>query len=613
MNNNITGPQLDEELRWKAKLLTVFVFFLFAVLLLRLMNMQIFKGSYYEGLSRNNRIRIVAINAPRGKILDRNREVLADNRPAYNMTVMPEDISGVRDISQRLAVFLDQGERELVEKIEQAKARPYDPVNIARDISFHQVARVESEIFTLPGISIDATNERDYVFKDLAPHLLGFVGEISRKELRRDDGGDYCAGDLIGKTGIEFACEDTLRGVKGMRVFEVDALGRKIKVLNERLPDPGNDITLTIDKGLQMIAEESLRSKAGAVVAIVPSTGEILAMVSSPGYDPNMFLTPMAPEAWKEISEDPLHPLENRAIRGLYPPGSVFKVAVAYAALATKTVTPDQAIFCPGEYRLGTSVYKCWKPQGHGNVDMIRAISESCDVYFYQVGETLGIDQMARYALDLGFGKPTGVELRDELSGIIPTRTWKQERFGRSWQSGESIITAIGQGFTLVTPLQVAKAMSAIVNGGRLYTPRILMSSGQNLEKLLEIGSEDLSVIKMGLRSVIEGERGTGRGLHDPMFALGGKTGTAQVARGYSSKLVDESDLPYKLRDHAWFFGFSPVETPEILVVAVVEHGGHGASIAGPIVRDVIKGYYFLKGMEADEQGVAYEQIHEDN
>ncbi len=606
MNNNITGPQLDEELRWKAKLLTIFVFVLFAVILFRLVNMQIFKGSYYEGLSRNNRIRIVNISAPRGKILDRNKEVLADNRPAYNLMVMQGDLSNIPEVSSRLATYLDQDEGEIFEKIDQAKPRPYDPVTIARDISFHQMARIESEIFTLPGISIDATNERDYVFKDLASHTLGFVGEISKNELKKDNQGDYALGDLIGKTGIEFTCEDTLRGVKGTRVFEVDALGRRIKVLDERLPVPGQDIMLSIDKRLQLIAKESLRGRAGAVVAIVPATGEILAMVSSPGYDPNMFLTPMAPEAWKQIIEDSLHPLENRAIRGQYPPGSIFKVGVAYAALVSKTISPGETFFCPGQYTLGTSTYKCWKKTGHGEVDILKAISESCDVYFYNLGEKLGIDQISKYAFDLGFGRPTGIELRDELSGIVPTRAWKEKRFGRSWQSGESIITAIGQGFTLVTPLQVAKAMSAMVNGGKVYTPRILVSDKPKLEKVLEVNKADLDIIKMGLRMVIEGEHGTGRGIRDPMFSIGGKTGTAQVVRGYSSARSDESDLPYKYRDHAWFFGFSPVDVPEILVVAVVEHGGHGGSIAAPVVRDVMKGYYFLKGMED-------EQIRKDN
>lgn len=590
----------------KARMLMIFVAVLISILLMRLVNMQIFKGAYYEGLSRNNRLRIVSVNAPRGKILDRNAEVLADNRPAYNLTILPEDISNVHHISERLAMLLEQDRAEIAEKIEQAKTRPYDPVIIARDISFNQVARIETEIFTLPGVSIDATNERDYVFKELASHILGFVGEISRKELQQKTAGEYASGDLIGKTGIEFSCEDELRGEKGSRVFEVDALGRKIKVLNERPPVSGDDVILAIDKRLQLIAMESLRGRAGSVVAIVPSNGEVLTMVSSPGYDPNMFMSPMAPEAWKQISEDPLHPLENRAIRGLYPPGSVFKIVVAFAGFATETISPDEKIMCPGDYTLGTATYKCWKKDGHGDISMIRAITESCDVYFYQLGETLGIDLISRYAFELGFGKPTGIELRDELSGIIPTRDWKLRRFGRPWQPGETVITAIGQGYTLVTPLQVAKAMSAMVNGGRLYTPRIIASQSEHLEGEIALGKEALDIIKTGLRGAVESEQGTARGIHDPMFAVGGKTGTAQVAKGYTSPLADESDLPYHLRDHAWFFGFSPVEAPEILVVAVVEHGGHGGSIAAPVVSDVIKGFYFLRGMED-------EQIREDN
>lgn len=600
--NNIPGPHIDDDLKWKAKIFMAFIFCLFTVLLLRLLNMQVFKGSYYEGLARNNRIRIISIPAQRGQILDRNFEVLADNRPAYNLMVMPEDVSDVSSIAGRLAEILECEEAEIIEKIKEGKKRPYDPVALARDISFYQMASIETQLYTMPGVSIDATSERDYVLKELSAHALGFLGEISRRQLEAfGPKSPYAPGDLIGKSGVESICEETLRGTKGVRIFEVDALGRKIHVLDERAPVPGKDVVLTIDKRLQLAACRSLGGRAGAVVAIAPSTGEILAMVSSPSFDPNLFLSPMTPETWKEIIEDPMHPLENRSIRGQYSPGSVFKVLIAALALNSGFVTPDDKVYCPGSYSLGDSTFKCWRKEGHGHVDLATALTQSCDVYFYVLGERLGIDRISSFCQDMGLGRPTGIEFRDELAGLVPTREWKQKRFKEPWQKGESVITAIGQGFTLVTPLQIAKVMSGIVNGGKVITPRILASTQMTQERNLNIRENELAVILEGLKAVVEADRGTGRAIKDPRFTMGGKTGTVQVVRGYTSKLPDQSDLPYKIRDHAWFFGFSPVENPEILVVAIVEHGGSGSAIAAPVVRDVIHEYYVSKGV-IDEQ-----------
>ncbi len=602
MDHNIPGQILEEELKSRGKYLTAFVILLFTILLLRLTNMQILRSSFYEGLARNNRMRVVSIPAQRGKIFDRNHEVLADSRPAYNVMVIPEDIVKISDVSKRLSDLLDRDQKEISDKIKEAKRKPFSPVYIARDISFSQMASIESQLFTLPGISIDTANERDYLSKEVSPHVLGFLGEISRKQLMKlspEDG--YSPGDLIGKSGVEYLCEKKLRGVKGTRAFEVDALGRKMRVIDEQSPISGEDVVLTIDKRLQLIAKQSLGERAGAVVAINPFTGEILAMVSSPSYDPTIFLTPMPPEVWNGIISDPMHPLENRAIRGQYSPGSMFKVLVSALALTNKFITPTDKYYCPGKFTLGNTVFKCWRKEGHGSIGLVEALTISCDVYFYNLGERLGINRMSAFCSELGLGRPTGIEFKDEATGLVPSDEWKRKRFGQPWQRGESVITAIGQGFTLVTPLQVAKVMSGIVNGGKVLTPRILASTPQKQETNFNIGSEELNVIKRGLLSVVDNERGTARAIKDPMFSIGGKTGTVQVIKGMVSKLPDEADIPYKWRDHAWFFGFSPVENPEILVVAIVEHGGHGASIAAPIVRDVIKGYYYSKGL-SDEQ-----------
>lgn len=602
MKPRVESIPIEMEFRKKGILLLALVGILFSIILGRLMYMQVIKGEYYAGLSRNNRIRIMGIRAPRGRILDRNGIVLADNRPSYDLIAIPNDIPNIHYVTSKLSRLIGLDPKEAAKKIRKGKRRPYTPVYLARDITFENMARVESETYELPGISIDPSTERDYVYKDLACHVLGFVGEISKKELDAHRGEKkYAIGDLIGKSGIELECEDELRGKKGKKIFEVDAIGRRQKVLEESIPTPGKDVMLTIDKRLQVIASDALRDRTGAVVAIVPSTGEVLAMVSKPGFDTNMFLGPIAPEVWQKVVNDPMHPLENRALRGQYPPGSIFKIFVALAGLTDNVIDPSKEIFCPGYFDLGSKRFLCWKRQGHGDVNLKRAIIESCDVYFYHLGKDLGIDRIKAFANILGLGRPTGIELPNEVSGLIPSQGWKLRRFHRPWQKGETLITAIGQGYVLVTPLQIAKAMSAVVNGGFLYTPRILASDSPRLEKQLPVPRSYLDIIKGAMRGVVEDPHGTGRIVRDPMFSIGGKTGTAQVVRKIVSKRSDEKDIPYRYRDHAWFVGFSPVENPEILVVAVVEHGGHGGSIAGPVVKDVIKGYYFIKELDNEK------------
>lgn len=606
MKPNIKNPQLDEDIRRKSRYLIVFVFVLLSVLTLRLFVMQIIHGSYYDELSRNNRIRIIPVPAPRGKIFDRDGVVLADNRPAFNVMALPEDIPDSRDISMRLAPLLDKPASEVEQAILKGKARPYDPLAVARDITFDQVAKVEMELFHIPGITIEVIPQREYLFTDLGCHIIGFIGEISRGQLEQKEAQGYVPGDLIGKSGIEMVSESMLKGTKGKRVFEVDAQGQRMRVLNEMEPVQGSDVQLTVDQDLQVIARQSLGNRAGAVVAMVPQTGEILVMESTPGFNPGIFTGSLTPEQWKGISGDPLHPLENRAMRGAYPPGSVFKVVVALAALKTGAIDPAAKVFCPGFMTIGGMTFRCWRREGHGAVDMRDAIVRSCDVYFYALGRALGIDAIAEVGFQLGLGAKTGIVLPDEPPGLMPTREWKRRRFGQPWHPGEHAIAAIGQGYTLTTPLQLAKAMCAALNGGKVYAPRIIATDESVLERDLQIPGRHLDIIRDSLRGVVEDAHGTARALRSKDFTMGGKTGTAQVARGFESRLPDQSDIPYRFRDHAWFFGFSPVEKPEIVVVALVEHGGGGGAMAGPIVRDVIQGYHLAK--EAGN-----EQVRQDN
>jgi penicillin-binding protein 2 len=426
--------------------------------------------------------------------------------------------------------------------------------------------------------------------------VLGFIGEVSKRKLEEQgEEGGYSPGDLLGKSGVELVYENTLKGAKGKRVFEVDATGHRVKVLGEHEPVPGKDVKLAIDQGLQAIVAQALGEKAGAVVAMVPMTGEVLVMESTPGYDPAIFASSMTAQQWKQIINNPMHPLENRSMRGAYPPGSIMKIVVALAAFQAGVLDPFARVYCPGSFKVGNVVFRCWQARGHGSLDLVGAITQSCDVYFYTQGRALGIDNIAATGSQLGLGKKTGIALPDELPGLMPTKKWKRKRFSQPWHPGEDVIAGIGQGYTMVTPLQVAKVMSAILNGGKVYTPKILASGDPVLERDIAIPRSQLEYLKAGMKGAVENVRGTAHGIYDPELSIGGKTGTAQVARGYTSKRPDESDIPYHLRDHAWFFGFSPVEKPEIVVVALLEHGGHGGSVCAPIVKAVIEGYYLKK------------------
>jgi len=600
-NHSIAGSQADDDLNGKAKWLMAFVFIALCLLVIRLFYLQVLMGAHYDDLAQNNRLRILTVRPPRGKIVDRNGLTLADNRPAFNVVVVPEDLENRAATVRRLAYLLDRDPEEIDKAIKSGSGKPYEPVAVARDVSFDAMSRVEMELYSLNGVAIEATAERDYVDNGLAAHVLGYLGEVTKAEIDKHPELDYVQGDLVGKSGVEQTFENELKGVKGARVVEVDAKGRKIRIVRDVPPTSGRELRLSIDKRLQAIARTAIADKYGAVVAMDPRTGEVLVMVSTPDYDPNMFLTPIAPESWQQMMEDPLHPMENRALRGQYPPGSIFKAFMCIAALESGTMTPEQEVYCPGKFYLGRHAYRCWQPRGHGRVNMISAMEQSCDVYFYTLGMALGIDTIHDYATRYGFGSRTGIELKPEAAGLVPSQDWKRRRFHKPWMQGETVLTSIGQGYLLTTPLQIATGISAVVNGGHLYQPTLLAGGRPVVKRELHIPEADTQIVREALRAVVEGQHGTARSIRDTMFSIGGKTGTAQVARGMISKRSDASDIPYELRDHAWFVGFAPVENPEIVVVALVEHGGHGGSITAPIVKDVIKGYYFLKGLK-DEQ-----------
>ena len=586
-----------ESLERKFSPFALVVVLIFSVLFIRLWQLQILKGKEYKDLSENNRIRLRKVLPLRGRILDRKGRVLATNRPSFSVTVIPEDVLDVRRLSKRLSSLLGMDAKAISQKITANGRPPFQPVYIKRDISWEELSRVKALLMDMPGVQVVVEPIRTYPYGELAAHLLGYVGEVDRKELAANDG--YDVGDVVGKTGVEAVWERYLRGSKGGRQVEVDAFGREVRVLGEVLPIPGWDLYLTIDVELQRRAEELLRDKVGAIVALDPSSGEVLALCSSPSYSPSLFARGISRGRWKRLLDHPLHPLTNRAIQGLYAPGSVFKIVTAAAALQEGRLSPKEKLFCGGSWRLGNRTYRCWREGGHGELSLHRAIVESCDVYFYQVGHRVGIDALSRYAQAFGFGKRTGISLPHEKGGLVPSRKWKREKLGESWWEGETVTLAIGQGYILVTPLQMARMIAAVANGGDLYVPllaqRVKEAEGER-ERIyrpqkagrLPLRPSVLEEIRRALVGVVAEERGTGKAARIEGVRVAGKTGTAQVSKMGEKRLKPE-ELPYELRDHAWFVAYAPADDPKIAVAVLVEHGGHGGSAAAPLAREVIK------------------------
>lgn len=597
-------PVSSEILDKQLKVAILFILVVFGILILRLWFLQVVNGPTYRAKSEHNRIRLHDIPPFRGMILDRNGEVLVDNRPSYDLYVIPEEVQDRSKLLNRLSRLGDLN-RETAERILDKATRgyPFKPVCLKKDISRDELASIESHRFDLPGAMIHVSPQRHYFHEGLASHVLGYVGEISEEQLTSGQFPKNRAGDLIGKWGVERKWQTELNGTRGGEQVEVDAAGRKIAVVSRKAPTSGANICLTIDKRLQALAEKSLQGKHGAVVAINPFNGEVLALASSPSYNPNLFIKGLDERTWQDMVSSKDFPLQNRALAGQYPPGSVFKIVVALAALEEGIVTPEEEIFCNGTFSLGNQTYGCWKTYGHGKVKLHRALVESCDVYFYTVGRRLGVDKIAQYARRLGLGKETGFDLGNEKDGLIPTTEWKLKRWGVPWQPGETVSTAIGQSFVLTTPLQLANLISLVFNGGHIYRPQITKWVRKpNGDSLFEFGPisdgeagikpEHLELVKEALAGVVNQAHGTGSKARLKDITVAGKTGTAQVVSlKKDSGSKQEDDIPLKFRDHAWFVAVAPASDPEIAVSVLIEHGGHGGSAAAPIAKEIIKAY----------------------
>ncbi len=584
----------------------VVVLVFFAIIVLRLWSLQITNGKEYENRAYSNRVRVRQAIAPRGHILDRNGREIVTNRPSFNVVLIQEDSHDVSDVLHRLAPVLDVDVSRLWEKIREASGTPkYLPIRLKEDIDWKTLAYLENHNQEFSGVRTEVQPVRVYHYGDFAANTLGYLGSISKKELAKVDQEIYRGGDLIGKRGLERLRESDLRGEKGHNYSEVNARGFEQQLLKSIEPLPGREITLTLDAELQQIAEGYMEAgeKAGAVVAMEVNSGRLLTAVSAPSIHIRDFVGGISYKNWQALLDNPKHPLLNKVIQGVYPPGSTYKMVTALAGLAKGAIDENTVFYCPGFYRFGNRTYRCWKHSGHGPVNLEKAISQSCDVYFYQVGQRVGVDALAEFAQKLGLGKKTGVDMEHEKSGLTPTKEWKQKNRKKKWQEGETLSVAIGQGFNLVTPLQMCVMTATLANGGLVYRPQlvekvvdpegnVIESFKPELMSRVEGYDRYFRLIRAGMEEVVHGKRGTARRVAIEGLRIGGKTGTAQVVKLAQYRHLKEEDIPYKYRDHAWFTCFAPAENPEIAVTVLVEHGLHGGSGAGPIAKAIMKEYF---------------------
>ena len=609
------GTETNDAIKKKIRVFAILVIFVFICLSMRIWYLQILKWQYLTGLSENNRVRMVSLPAYRGTIKDRNGETLVSIRPSFNLYITPEDAGDSGSSLDLLAKKIKFKRGKLKKSIGREKS--FKDILIKADISREEVAFIEENNMRLPGIKIKAEPLRNYVYKDLMSHTLGYLGEISKSKLKNTNNLFYSQGDFVGKNGLENIFESTLRGKKGNKEVEVDVSGRELKTIRRLPSESGNNLILTLDLKVQTELEKAMTSTPekivnGSAVVIKVQTGEILAIASKPTFDPNEFAEGITSGSWRKLINDEMHPLQNRSIHSQYPPGSTYKIAVAYAALEEGVIDPETTIYCPGHFKLGRGRYRCWKKSGHGAMNLHDALVQSCDVYFYTLGHRMGIDTLARYAKKFGFGTPAGIGLSREKSGLVPSTQWKLKNRKKAWLLGETISASIGQGYNLVTPLQQANMMAAVANGGMLLKPyivkRIEEPGGTTIKEFFpEIrgkiagSSENLEVIRKALRDVVNGVRGTGKRSRLKNIIVSGKTGTVQVVRMKSNEeLEKEDEVPYKYRDHAWFVAFAPYEKPEIAVAVLVEHGGHGGTTAAPIAKKVFKKYFQLYPLDPD-------------
>jgi penicillin-binding protein 2 len=561
----------------------------------RLWFLQIVKAPYFKDLSEHNRTRVLSIPASRGAIFDRQGIMLVNSNPSFDLYIIPDDVQNWDILKDQLGRILDMDPESIKQRLDQKKDNPNYPIPIKLDISQEELGLLETFKYLIPGVYIQVSPRRNYPLGVVAPHVIGYLGEITQKQLKSSQFPNNKIGDLIGQWGLEKEWQDVLGGKKGGRIMEVDAAGQEIQLLNIQEPTAGINLETTLDWTVQKAAQEAFAGKKGAVVVLSPDTGEVLAMYSSPAFDPSSFNRKLTIKEWNTLFNNPDKPMQNRAIQGQYPPGSTYKMIAALAGLEEKVISPETTFHCSGGMAYGNRVFHCWNKRGHGTVNLHKALVQSCDVYFYNLGIRLGVDRLARYAQLLGLGQPTGVGLTPEKGGIVPTSAWKLKRFKTPWAPGETLSVSIGQGYNTATPLQMALATAAIANGGTVYKPhlikKVIAPQGKVIKEFfpqkirqIQVNPESLNVISKGLAGVINEPGGTGGASRLPGILAAGKTGTAQVVT-----------LGKKgARDHAWFIAYAPVEKPQLAMAVIVEHGGHGGEAAAPIARKIFQAYFHL-------------------
>ena len=597
MPQSVSDRQFEARLQRSLVWFRYFIIAALSILFIRLFSLQIVKRGELYKLSEANRIQLFFDPAPRGIIYDRNGKVIVRNIGSFSVLFSPTNLTWeeTEEILKKLNEILSLDYPSMLAKVRSSIRQPLNNILLAEKVPRPKVFCLAEEKVNLPGVNIEIEPKRHYLHRNFASHLLGHLGEIGPKELRALSGAGYRLGDIIGKSGVEKIYDNFLRGMSGGRQIEIDANGRRLRIINSVLPEEGDSLILTLDERIQKLCEDVLEGKSGAICAIDPSSGEVLALVSKPDFDPNLFTERLSPSRSQQLFTDPGLPMFNRAIQSQYAPGSLFKIVTAIAALEEGAIDLDETLECRGSLRIGDREFKCWKERGHGRLDIVQAIAKSCDVFFYQLGLRVGGDKLAKYARMLGLAEKIGISLPSEARGLVPDSTWKKINFGEQWYPGDTANMSIGQGYLEVSPLQMASLISLVANGGVIYKPfivkKIIDGEGNVIKtfqpKVMEkvkISSGTLSIVRRGLREAVLS--GTSQVLKFKRLSVAGKTGTAENPHG---------------EDHAWFICYAPEEAPIIALAVLVEHGGHGASAAAPLARQILNGVFALKGEKEPE------------
>lgn len=567
-------------------------------LLSRLYYLQFVKGEEFATQAEGNRIKLQLISPPRGIITDANGVELAGNDVNYRLFLDRENPKQAKQSMELLATLLNWDEAKRKAMFAQLAPRPRGPLMVSERVNWEQLSRIEYYATELPGITLEEGQIRTYPFNDRASHLIGYVGRVAEGEKSLDAALAKLPEFKIGKNGVEQLFDERLQGIAGTKQLEVNAMGLPVRELARKAPTPGETLKLSIDSRLQEFTVERIKELRSAAVALMHvHTGEVKTLVSMPGFDPNVFSKGIPEEYWKQLIADEAHPLLNKTITGLYPPGSIFKMLTGLAGLETGKFDAHEKVYCPGHFYLGNHRFNCWKPEGHGSMDLNAAIAQSCDTYFYTVGRAAGIEAMAEIGRKLGIGEPTGINLKGEKKGIMPSPAWKKGAGRGAWNPGETINTAIGQGDVLLTPLQGAVMTARLVNGGKKVVPSLLSLKESPQFESLGFDPEHLKMVAEGMDTVVNSPRGTAYAsrIMDPVHAMGGKTGTAQVRR-ITIRGQDQNAIPWHMRHHAWFVAYAPVVNPTYAMCVLVEHGGGGSSAAAPVARDVM-----MRALELNE------------